>query len=212
MGRHGNVEPNDRSNLKVGTVVRKAKEKDPNRPKSGDNNRKLTPEAQLFLLQQVAQFASHRQAAERLEKSGIKGFDDQPIHIDPSRVTRIVQDSRAEIEELRETYLSTFDEMPLAHTKMRVAQLTRLFQEASDGGLPRQDKNGNELPSRLKLGDAIELQARLLDSIRQEMNPIQHAFIVGASAEEARKFVATVGFGSNDPRALPRNPESDGSH
>ncbi len=165
--------------------------------------RKLTDDHVDFLLERVAEFSSHEQAAVLLER-------EHGVKVDKSTVTRLAQKEVKRIKEKREAYLSSFDTTPLAHTKLRVLELQRLFKEARDN----QTKlaTGEMVSLRLSIADQMELQTRMLDSIRQEMNPIQHALIIGAGAKEAEDFLQALGFGRADPGRVPKATRPDNSH
>ena len=105
------------------------------------------------------------------------------IDVTERRVWQLQKEYAERVELYREEYRSTFGDTPLAYTKHRVDELSRLFHDASD------------------VGD-IDTQLSTLRELREETKYLNLEGNRGRT-KEVETFLQSLDFGRADPERVP---------
>ena len=174
---------------------------------------KVTDQVREFILRRIAGFDSYVGAANALAADEtITGADGKPVMLGTTSVSRIVhaEKARARIDEYRKEYLSNFDDTPLAYAKVRVAEYTRLYEDAkkqrTELDAIRAERGGVVVGIDNRILNNTQMQIQLLDALREETQPLNETLAREPSAQEALEYLHAVGFGQSDTRPVQRNP------
>ncbi len=145
---------------------------------------KMTDEVADLAIRLLAQFCTQRQVQARI-------LEEYDLEVTISTISRFAKRRAEHIEARQEEYLATYKDTPLAWRKVRVVQLSGIYDQAM-GGLDAANVKAK--------GKSFFYALEALKAIREEMEPIEGQLGAG-STKDVDEMIAKLQDRINSDRA-----------